>query len=319
MGGDLGPRLCISAALKFSYLHPSVRLTLVGDKDLLAASAPDFPDRIKILPAEDSVEMSDRPSNALRHKRDSSMALAVKMVATNEADACVSGGNTGALMAFGLHMLGTIPGVERPAICKAVPGRDGVCWVLDLGANLECSAEHLRQFACMGVSLAKLHGVARPRVALLNIGVEELKGRELERETAILLRAQSNLNFVGFVEGGDIFRGAADVVVCDGFTGNVLLKASEGAAELLQSSLKAALLRGAGSRLAGWLIKPVLRPWVTRYDPARLNGASLLGLNGVVVKSHGSASEEGFLAALNVAREQAVHRMIDTVAAVVAG
>lgn len=319
MGGDSGPRLCISAALKFARLHPSVHLTLIGNGDLLSASVSTLPVQIKILPAEGHVDMSDRPGSALRHKRDSSMAMAVRMVATGEADACVSGGNTGALMAFGLHLLGTVRGIERPAICKAVPGKHGVCWVLDLGANLECTAEHLRQFARMGVALARLHGVAAPRVALLNVGVEHQKGRELEQESAALLKVQPDLNFVGFVEGGDIFRDVADVVVCDGFTGNVLLKASEGAAALLQSSLKNALHQSAGARLVGWLLKPALRSWSLRYDPARLNGASFLGLNGVVVKSHGGASEEGFVAALNVAREQATHRIIDTMAAAMAG
>jgi fatty acid/phospholipid synthesis protein PlsX len=319
MGGDSGPRLCISAALKFARLHPSVRLTLIGDRDQLSADVSSFSSQINILPAEVQVEMQEQPGKALRHKRESSMALAVKMVATGEADACVSGGNTGALMAFGLHLLGTMPGIERPAICKAVPSKDGVCWVLDLGANLECSAEHLRQFACMGTALAKLNGVASPRVALLNVGVENQKGRELEQETAALLKAQPGMNFIGFVEGGDIYRGLADVVVCDGFTGNALLKASEGAAELLQNSLKNTFQITIAGRLAAWLARPVLRSWISRYDPARLNGASLLGLSGVVVKSHGSASESGFIAALNVAREQAAHRIIDTMAAAVAG
>lgn len=319
MGGDSGPRLCISAALKFARLHPSVRLTLIGDRDQLSVDASSFSSQINILPAEVQVEMQEQPGKALRHKRESSMALAVKMVTTGEADACVSGGNTGALMAFGLHLLGTMPGIERPAICKAVPSKDGVCWVLDLGANLECSAEHLRQFACMGSALAKLNGVGSPRVALLNVGVEHQKGRELEQEAAALLKAQSGMNFVGFVEGGDIYRGKVDVVVCDGFTGNALLKASEGAAELLQNSLKNTFQSTAAGRLTGWLARPVLRSWGSRYDPARLNGASLLGLSGVVVKSHGGATEAGFIAALNVAREQAAHRIIDTMAAAVAG
>ncbi len=319
MGGDSGPRLCISAALKFARLHPSVRLTLIGDRDQLSAGSSIFPSQIKILPAEAQVKMEERPGTALRHKRESSMALAIKMVATGEADACVSGGNTGALMAFGLHLLGTVPGIERPAICKAVPGKDGVCWVLDLGANLECSAEHLRQFACMGSALAQLNGVASPRVALLNVGVENQKGRELEQESAALLKVQPGMNFIGFVEGGDIYRGVADVVVCDGFTGNALLKASEGAAELLQNSLKNAFQSNIAGRLAGWLARPALRSWISHYDPARLNGASLLGLSGVVVKSHGGATEAGFIAALNVAREQAAHRIIDTMVATVVG
>jgi glycerol-3-phosphate acyltransferase PlsX len=295
-----------------------VKLTLVGDHHLLNSDISMLPQQVTILPADESVHMSERPASALRHKRESSMALAVRMVADGEADACVSGGNTGALMAFGLHLIGTMPGIERPAICKALPGRSGVCRVLDLGANLECSAENLRQFACMGAALARLGGTASPRVALLNVGVEDQKGRELEREAASLLASQRGLNFIGFVEAGDIYRDVADVVVCDGFTGNTLLKASEGAAELLQSTLKKAFLSSTTARIAGWLAQPVLKSWSDRYSPARLNGATFLGLNGVVVKSHGGASEEGFIAALNVAHEQATHQIIAAIATAVA-
>lgn len=318
MGGDSGPRLCVSAAIKFVRSDPSVRLTLVGDPQLLGSAAPALPYQISILPAYESVSMADRPASALRHKRGSSMAIAVRMVANGEAHACVSSGNTGALMAFGLHMIGAMPGIERPAICKALPTRNGVCRVLDLGANLECSAEHLRQFACMGAALARLSGIDEPRIALLNVGVENQKGRELEQQAAALLAAQRGLNFIGFLEGGDIYRDLADVVVCDGFTGNVLLKASEGAAELLQSTLKGAFQKGLKERLVGWLSSSVLYGWADRYNPARLNGATFLGLNGVVVKSHGSASEEGFIAALKVAREQVTHQIITEIATAVA-
>lgn len=318
MGGDSGPRLCVSAALKFARSNPSVKLTLVGDRHLLGVGATTLPQQITILPADESVYMSERPASALRHKRESSMALAVRMVAKGEADACVSGGNTGALMAFGLHLIGTMPGIERPAICKALPSISGVCWVLDLGANLECTPEHLRQFACMGTALARLTGINSPRVALLNVGVEDQKGRELEQEAASLLAAQGGLNFIGFVEGGDIYRDVADVVVCDGFTGNVLLKASEGAAGLLQSTLKNAFQSSALARVAGWLARPALSAWGDRYNPVRLNGATFLGLNGVVVKSHGGASEEGFVAALSVAHEQATHQITAAIARAVA-
>lgn len=318
MGGDSGPRLCVSAVVKFARSNPSVRFTLVGDRNLLGIDASVLSQQIKILPADESVHMSERPANALRHKRESSMALAVRMVATGEADACVSGGNTGALMAFGLHLLGTMSGIERPAICKALPSKTGLCQVLDLGANLECTAEHLRQFACMGAALARLTGTEIPRVALLNIGAEDVKGRELEQEAASLLAVQRGVNFIGFVEGGDIYRGVADVVVCDGFTGNVLLKASEGAAELLQLTLKNAFQSSVAARIAGWLSRPVLHAWADRYNPARLNGATFVGLNGVVVKSHGGASEEGFIAALNVAHEQATHQIITAIATAVA-
>lgn len=318
MGGDSGPRLCVSAALKFARSNPSVKLTLVGDRHLLHDGASALPQQIAILPSDESVHMSERPASALRHKRESSMALAVRMVAEGHADACVSGGNTGALMAFGLHLIGTMPGIERPAICKALPGRSGVCRVLDLGANLECSAEHLRQFACMGAALARLGGTERPRVALLNVGAEEQKGRDLEQEAASLLAAQRGVDFIGFVEGSDIYRDVADVVVCDGFAGNVLLKASEGAAELLQTTLKKAFQSSAAARVAGWLARPALNAWANHYNPARLNGATFLGLNGVVVKSHGGASEEGFIAALNVAHEQATHQIIAAIATAVA-
>lgn len=318
MGGDSGPRLCISAVIKFARSNPSVKFTLVGEQNLLGLEASALSPQIQILPAGQSVHMSERPANALRHKRESSMALAVRMVATGEANACVSGGNTGALMAFGLHLLGTMPGIERPAICKALPSKTGVCQVLDLGANLECTAAHLQQFACMGAALARLKGTETPRVALLNVGIEDMKGRESEREAAAMLAAQRGLNFIGFVEGGDIYRGVADVVVCDGFTGNVLLKASEGAAELLQTTLKNAFRSSVTARIAGFLSRSVLSAWADRYNPARLNGATFLGLNGVVVKSHGGASEEGFLAALNVAHEQATHQITTAIAAAVA-
>lgn len=318
MGGDSGSRLCVSAALKFARLFPSVRLTLVGDCQLLDTNASGLPGQIDILPAETQVEMSERPGSALRYKRESSMGLAVRMVGDGKADACVSAGNTGALMAFGLHMIGTIPGIERPAICKALPSRGGVCRVLDLGANLECSSENLRQFACMGSALAHLSGIAKPRVGLLNIGTETQKGRELEQASAALLAAQRGLDFIGFVEAGDIYRGIADVVVCDGFTGNVLLKSSEGAAQLLQSTLKDTLLTSWPARVGGWLARPALSSWANRYSPERLNGATFLGLDGVVVKSHGGASEEAFIAALNVAREQVSHQIIAAIATAVA-
>lgn len=317
MGGDSGPRLCISAALKFAELNPSVQLTLVGDRQQLTSIQSSLPHQIQIIPVDEQVKMTDRPSSALRHKRNSSMAVAVQMVADGKAHACVSAGNTGALMAFGLHLVGTMPGIERPAICKAVPTRTGSCWILDLGANLECHAENLRQFAVMGDALARVAGVTAPRVALLNVGIEAQKGKSLQQEAAHLLESQDNLNFTGFIEAGDIYRGGADVVVCDGFTGNVLLKASEGVADLLRDSLKQAFVGHLGFKLAAWFARPVLKKWAGRYDPARLNGASLLGLKGIVVKSHGTTTEEGFLAALNVAYEQALNGIVDRIAAAV--
>ncbi len=313
MGGDTGPRPCVYGALNFLRQHPSVRLTMIGDPDQLQSLVPQWPEQITILSAHDQVTMSDRPGTALRQKRQSSMAMAVQLVATEEANACVSAGNTGALMAFGLHLLGTMPGIERPAICKAVPTATGVCWVLDLGANLDCSAENLHQFALMGAALARLNGVERPRIALLNVGAEAQKGRELQQQAAKLVSRLDSIDFGGFIEGGDIYRGEADVVVCDGFTGNVLLKTSEGVAELLQLSLRQVFQQSPWSRLLGWLVRPSLSVWAKRYNPARYDGASFLGLNGVVVKTHGATSEAGFSAALSVAYEQVANRIVDSI------
>jgi phosphate acyltransferase len=319
MGGDAGPRPCVFGALDFLRQFPSVRLTLVGDEHQLRSLIPDSATHITILPASNPVVMSDRPSQALRHKGQSSMALSVQLVADGRAQACVSAGNTGALMAFGLHLLGTMHGIERPAICKAVPTKTGVCWVLDLGANLECSAENLRQFALMGAALARLNGIRQPRVALLNVGSEAQKGRELQQEAAQLMAHLSDIQFLGFLEGDDLYGGLADVMVCDGFTGNVLLKTSEGVAALLRNSLREALHQSLLGRFAAILARPALRVWSNTYNPARLNGASFLGLKGVVVKSHGATSQSAFCAALHVAYEQAANRIVDSISAAISG
>jgi glycerol-3-phosphate acyltransferase PlsX len=318
MGGDAGPRPCVFGALDFLALNPSAQLTLVGDERQINSLIPSVPPQITILSASNPVEMGDRPSQALRQKRQSSMALAVELVADGKAHACVSAGNTGALMAFGLHLLGAMPGIERPAICKAVPTKNGVCWLLDLGANLDCSAENLYQFALMGAALARLNGVAIPRVALLNVGSEAHKGRELQQDAARLLAHLPGVTFCGFVEAGTLYRGVVDVVVCDGFSGNVLLKASEGAAELLQTSLREALQSNFLGRLAAILARHALSGWSRHYNPARLNGASFLGLQGVVVKSHGATSAAAFCAALQVAYEQVVNRIVDSISAAIA-
>lgn len=318
MGGDLGPRLSIAASLKFLQKHPQNSLTLVGDESQIKKNLLNYPllgsqaDAICIHHALDSITMDERPSTALRHKRDSSMALAVKMVADGDADACVSAGNTGAMMAFGLHLLRALPGIDRPAICKAMPTKEGPCFLLDLGANTECSADSLYQFAIMGASVARLSGIRVPRVGLINVGVEAYKGRDEQQQAAQRLAGVKEIEFVGFVEGGDIYQGSIDVAVCDGFTGNVLLKASEGAVELMQYSLKQ-IFRGFRGGVAGWIAKPFIRSWRNQYDPSRYNGASLLGLNGVVVKSHGGASEEGFVASLEVACEQVLAKVPNSI------
>lgn len=303
-GGDFGPRLSVRAAVRFLQDHPSASLTLFGPLAELHHQAPSSVPRLFFQDASDSVAMGDKPSSALRGGRHSSMALAVQMVAEGKAQACVSAGNTGAFMAFSKHHLGTLPGIERPAICKAVPTAKGPCYVLDLGANLDCSARNLCQFAQMGTAVAQVAGVAEPRVGLLNVGQEAHKGRVVQQEAARLLEADSRLNYCGFVEAGDIYAGTADVVVCDGFAGNVLLKASEGAARLLHEQLRRSFQSHFWFRALYPLVRPVVRHWQQACDPSRYNGAVLLGLKGVAVKSHGSASEDGFYAALQVAFEQ---------------
>lgn len=249
--------------------------------------------------------MSDRPALALRNKTNSSMAKAVRLVADGRADACVSAGNTGALMAFGLKYLGTLPDITRPAICRAVPNVHGVCYLLDLGANLSATPDQLQQFAVMGAAMARITGSSNPLVGLLNVGREPQKGGGLQQKAAAQIAATPGLTYIGFVEGSDIYTGRVDVIVCDGFTGNALLKASEGVASLLGADLIRRFNGTLRAQLAGWLARPYMRDWRQANDPATLDGAALLGLKGVVIKSHGSASETGFKSALKVAYEQA--------------
>lgn len=304
MGGDQGPRSHVLACLKFLSHSPNVQLTLIGDqKQIYACLPPILPGALSVLHAPTYVCTSDKPAHALRHKRDSSMAMAVQYVAQGNAQVCVSSGNTGALMAFGLHYLRLRNGIERPAICKAMPSMGGCCYLLDIGANVSCSAQNLLQFARLGVSFAQLGGVSVPRVGLLNVGSEAQKGAQVQHEAAILLLEAQDVPFVGFVEGGDIYRGRVDVVVCDGFSGNAVVKASEGAAEFMGTSLKQAFNKNIFTRLAGLLASPVLSTWQTQFDPSRYNGAVFLGLDGVIVKSHGAAGELGLINALQVARE----------------
>jgi phosphate acyltransferase len=310
MGGDFGPRPCVLGAYKFLQKCPSVELTLIGDLQQIKSSLPFPHSQIHVISADNPVAMSDRPSVALRHKLQSSMSLAVQQVATGQSSACVSAGNTGALMAFGLHWLGALPGIARPAICKAIPTTKGQSWILDLGANLVCDANNLAEFALMGAALARSHGIALPKVALLNVGSEEQKGRALEQEATRLLEKLDGVDFVGFVEGNRIYDGVADVLVCDGFAGNVTLKVSEGIARFLRSSLQENFSKTWWRRLLGLCVKSLLQSWYAQFEPAKFDGASFLGLNGVVVKSHGSASATSFCAALGVAHEHVDHSMI---------
>ncbi len=303
MSGDRGPSVCVPAALAAAAQFPDVQFTLVGRaEDLERELGSRRAANIASLHAADVVEMSDHPRDALRRKKDSSMRRALDLVKSRAADACVSAGNTGALMATAHFVLKMLPGVERPAIVSQIPSRGGHTFMLDLGANAACTPAQLCQFGVMGAILATdLEGRhARPRVGLLNIGEEEIKGGEVVRAAHGLL-ASSGLNYVGFVEGHDIFSDEVDVVVTDGFTGNVALKTMEGTARLIREALREEFTRTPMRKLGALAARPALEALRTRIDPRRYNGASMIGLNGIVIKSHGSADAFGFQRAIEVA------------------
>lgn len=305
MSGDRGPSVCVPASLAAARDFPDVRFTLIGrqtdlERELHAAGGP--PANVASLYAADVVEMTDHPREALRRKKDSSMRRALDLVKSRSAGACVSAGNTGALMAMAHFVLKMLPGVERPAIVSLIPSRGGHTYMLDLGANASCTPEQLCQFGIMGAILAAdLAGAhPRPRVGLLNIGEEEMKGNE-NVQAAHNLLAASGLNYVGFVEGHDIFSDEVDVVVTDGFTGNIALKTMEGAARFITESLRQEFTRSPLRKLGALAAKPSLDALRTRLDPRRYNGATMVGLNGIVVKSHGGADLFGFQRAIEVA------------------
>lgn len=305
MGGDLGPEAVVPAALATLERDDSVGLTLVGLPDVLEQAkrkaADRYGSRLGFKAATEVVSMDEPPADALRRKKDSSLRVAIELVKEGQADACVSSGNTGALMATARYVLKTLPGIDRPAIISAVPGVKGPTYMLDLGANVGCTPEHLMQFALMGSVVAEdMLEIARPRVGLLNIGLEDMKGNETVREAGELL-AGSGLNYVGFVEGDGIFHADVDVVVSDGFVGNVALKTMEGVARLISSFLKEEFHRSVLRGLQGLVAQSALEALRSRLDPRRYNGASLVGLNGVVLKSHGSADQFAFENAVNAA------------------
>lgn len=305
MGGDHGPDVIVPAALESAGKYPNLHLILVGDEQRLRQALngreAEYSGRVDVHHASELVEMYETPSKALRGKKDSSMRVAINLVKERKADACVSAGNTGALMAIAKFVLKTIPGVDRPAIIAMLPSKTGHTHVLDLGANVDCTAEHLCQFAVMGYEVVKaVENHDHPRVGLLNIGEEEIKGNEQVKQAAKLLTG-SHINFVGFVEGNDIFAGNVDVVVTDGFTGNVALKAIEGFAKLLGGSLRDEFSRNLFTKLLGLFALPVLKAYKKRFDPRAYNGASLVGLRGIVVKSHGNADQTSFANAIRVA------------------
>lgn len=310
MGGDHGPQVTVPAALAFVRDHADVRVVLVGLAEsiqpfLADAGVDSELGRVTVRHAAQVVSMDESPSLALRNKKDSSMRVVVNLVKSGEADACVSAGNTGALMAISRFVLKMLPGIDRPAICGVLPTITGHTHVLDLGANVDCSPENLLQFGIMGAALVSaIEHRDRPTVAILNIGQEEIKGNDVVKRAADLLW-DSGLNFIGNVEGDGLYKGQADVIVCDGFVGNVALKASEGLAQLLATFLRQEFRRNWFTKLAAVVALPVVKRFKSRVDHRQYNGAALLGLKGIVVKSHGSADAFGFVHALQRAAEEA--------------
>jgi glycerol-3-phosphate acyltransferase PlsX len=301
-GGDFGPSVVVPAALDVLSKHADIQLILVGDETAIRAELAEHSDaRLLLRHASQRVEMNESPAQALRKKKDSSMRVVIDLVKSGDADACVSAGNTGALMATARYVLKTLPGIDRPAIVTRIPAIDGHTHMLDLGANVDCTAEHLYQFAVMGSELvAVVTGDPRPRVGLLNIGEEDIKGNEKVKEAGQLLES-SDLNYIGYVEGDDIYTDAVDVVVTDGFVGNVSLKTSEGVAKMITHYLRESFSRNALTRMVGLLAKPVLRRFRDLFDPRAYNGATLVGLQGIVIKSHGSADVFAFANAVEIA------------------
>ena len=315
MGGDHGPRVTLVACRRFLDTHPDAKLLLVGLPDALSSfSHP----RAQVVPASEVVAMDDPVEVALRRKKDSSMRVAIAQVKSGAAQAVVSAGNTGALMAIARYLLKTIDGIDRPAIAGRMPDfKGGGTTMLDLGANVDCTPQHLLQFAVMGSALVSvLDNIESPTVGLLNIGEEDIKGNEIIKKTGDLLRTASNsgdLNFFGNVEGNDIYQGTVNLIVCDGFVGNVALKASEGLAHKISETLKNSFTRSILTKIAAIFAYPVLSDFKDKVDHRRYNGAALLGLNGIVFKSHGSADDVAFGTALNRAYDAAHHNLLERV------
>lgn len=307
MGGDHGPKIIVPAAIEALSLYPELKLTLVGNRTKLEQQLVSYGalnnSRLIIHEATQIVEMGEPPASALRHKKDSSMRVAINLVERGEVQACVSAGNTGALMAIARFVLKMAPGVDRPAIVYSLPSMKGHVHVLDLGANVDCGPQDLFQFAIMGSVLAReVDGNPNPKVGLLNVGSEAIKGSEPVKKAAELLTNNSlGINYIGYVEGDDIYKGTADVVVCDGFVGNVALKTSEGLIKMILKKAKEEFTASWYGRFAALIASPILRALQKRLDPNRYNGASLLGLRGIVIKSHGNAEQKAFFTAIRVA------------------
>lgn len=307
MGGDNGPHVTLPAAISALRDYPELHLILCGDQQIIEhfvdPIAQTLKQRIEIQHCAEHVAMGEKPGSALRNKKDSSMRRALERVESGDAHACVSAGNTGALLAIAYHVLKTLPGIDRPALISALPTSSAhKVYLLDLGANVNCDSETLFQYAVMGSVMAQeVLGVERPRVALLNVGEEQIKGNDQVKFTAQLLAAAPDINYIGFVEGNDIFTDCADVIVTDGFVGNIALKACEGLAKLVLAEAKLVSSQNIFTKILSKIALPLLRKVFLRVNPDQYNGASLLGLRGIVVKSHGNASSDAFLYAIREA------------------
>jgi glycerol-3-phosphate acyltransferase PlsX len=317
MGGDFGPSVTVPACLDFLVSNSEAELLLVGLKEPLerefARAHSEHKSRVTLVSATEVVEMDEDVRSAIRTKKNSSMRVAIDLVKEGRAQACVSAGNTGALMGMAKFVLKTLPGIDRPAICALLPTRKGQVYALDLGANADCTPENLQQFAIMGATLVRaVEGIKDPTVGLLNIGSEEIKGNEVVKKASELLK-RTPINFHGNVEGDDIYKGTTDVVVCDGFVGNVALKTSEGLAKMLGDFLKEEFTRSWSTKVLALFAYPAIRRFRRRVDHRRYNGAALLGLRGIVVKSHGSADRLAFKTALNRAASEVQHGVIERI------
>ena len=316
MGGDHGPSVTIPASINALSKYDQLHIILVGDKELIQTELQKNKytnNRLSIQHASEVVEMDESPQSALKNKKDSSMRVAINLIKEEKAQACVSAGNTGALMATARYVLKMLPGIDRPAIASSLPNQKGTTYMLDLGANTDCTAENLLQFAVMGAMLvSSVTGNPKPSIGLLNIGSEDIKGNEVVKQAGELLR-RSHLNFYGNVEGNDIFKGTTDVVVCDGFVGNVALKSAEGIAQLMGRFLTQEFKRNWITKSMAFVSLLVLNRFKKRLDPRRYNGASFLGLKGIVIKSHGGADSYSFFYAIRTAIEESKNNVLENI------
>lgn len=318
MGGDFGPQVTVPASLRALERFPSLRISIFGDKDAITRYIPEYSphlERLTIEHCSQIVTMNDRPLTAVRNRRDSSMRKAIDMVQQKEANACVSAGNTGVLMAMAKLVLKTLPGIDRPALISTLPTlKDKPVYMLDLGANVSCDSDALLQFAVMGSVVAqKVNKINFPRISLLNVGEEDMKGNDVVKHTAELLKETIQLNYIGFIEGHQIFDGDTDVIVCDGFVGNISLKTTEGVANLLIEHLRKAAQSSLAMRFLSLIATPFLKNVICKVKPDQYNGASLLGLRGIVIKSHGNADQDAFFTAIKQAVAEVEQQVPDRI------